>query len=263
MSDPANQEAPASEEPTMEIHKPHAAKTWREFFIELGTIIVGILIALSLDQLVEAIHWHHKVDDALQSLRLELREDTVPQAYTRLALQACLDRQLDDIETAIRSNREPRQISELIEHYRPPYRTWDDDAWKAALASDAGSHFGADQMIDWSKPYRIVPRLNTLNAQEHTDWIALQSAGPKGAQLSSAESDTSLGTIKRLRIDNHDLGHFSRFIMLSAERFGATMLPDQQTTLLRDLRTNYKNCVVIPSVRGFSPADQLRDLHWQ
>ena len=25
----------------MEIHKPHAAKTWKEFFIELGTVVIG------------------------------------------------------------------------------------------------------------------------------------------------------------------------------------------------------------------------------
>ena len=25
----------------MEFHKPHAAKTWKEFFIELGTIVVS------------------------------------------------------------------------------------------------------------------------------------------------------------------------------------------------------------------------------
>ena len=29
-------------EPDVDIHKPHAAKTWKEFFIELGTIVTGI-----------------------------------------------------------------------------------------------------------------------------------------------------------------------------------------------------------------------------
>ena len=31
----------------MEIHKPHAAKTWKEFFIELGTIVLGILVRIA------------------------------------------------------------------------------------------------------------------------------------------------------------------------------------------------------------------------
>ncbi len=45
--------APPHEEPPMEIHKPHAAKTWKEFFIELGTIVIGILIAIALEQTVD------------------------------------------------------------------------------------------------------------------------------------------------------------------------------------------------------------------
>ena len=37
----------------MEIHKPHAAKTWREFTVELATITAGILTALTLEQVIE------------------------------------------------------------------------------------------------------------------------------------------------------------------------------------------------------------------
>ena len=36
----------------MDIHKPHAAKNWREFAVEIGTIVVGILIALGLEQVI-------------------------------------------------------------------------------------------------------------------------------------------------------------------------------------------------------------------
>jgi hypothetical protein len=39
-----------------DIHWPHAAKTWKEFFIELGTITLGVLIALAAEQTVETLH---------------------------------------------------------------------------------------------------------------------------------------------------------------------------------------------------------------
>ncbi len=42
----------------MEIHKPKAVHRWREFLIEIGTITFGILIALGLEQGIEALHWH-------------------------------------------------------------------------------------------------------------------------------------------------------------------------------------------------------------
>ena len=39
-------QVPPPEEPSMEIHKPHAAKSWKEFFIELGTVVLGIFVVL-------------------------------------------------------------------------------------------------------------------------------------------------------------------------------------------------------------------------
>jgi len=41
----------------LDVHPPHhAASTWRDFFIHIATIVVGLLIAIALEQTVEAIH---------------------------------------------------------------------------------------------------------------------------------------------------------------------------------------------------------------
>jgi hypothetical protein len=45
----------------MEVHAPHhPLNTWREFWIHLGTITVGLLIALGLEQTVEGMHRVHE-----------------------------------------------------------------------------------------------------------------------------------------------------------------------------------------------------------
>jgi hypothetical protein len=56
----------------MDIHKPKAAHSWREFAIEIGTIICGILIALGLEQAVEAVHRGAEVREARAALRAEI-----------------------------------------------------------------------------------------------------------------------------------------------------------------------------------------------
>jgi len=56
----------------MEIHKPHAAKTWKEFFIEQGMVITGILIALSLEQAVERAHERSRAAQARENIRTEI-----------------------------------------------------------------------------------------------------------------------------------------------------------------------------------------------
>ncbi len=50
---------------------PHAAHTWKDFFIHIATIVVGLLIALSLEQIIE--HFHHATQ--IQELRNSLAEE--------------------------------------------------------------------------------------------------------------------------------------------------------------------------------------------
>jgi hypothetical protein len=51
----------------LEIHKPKAAHSLRDFCIELLTMVAGIIIAISLEQAVESLHWHEKVVEARES----------------------------------------------------------------------------------------------------------------------------------------------------------------------------------------------------
>ncbi len=56
----------------MEIHPPdHAIHSWRDFFIHIATIVVGLLIALGLEQSVEALHHRHLLHQAREQLREE------------------------------------------------------------------------------------------------------------------------------------------------------------------------------------------------
>jgi hypothetical protein len=45
----------------LDVHPPHhTPDSWRDFFIHIATITVGLLIAVGLEQTVEAIHHHHQ-----------------------------------------------------------------------------------------------------------------------------------------------------------------------------------------------------------
>jgi hypothetical protein len=53
----------------IDIHAPHeTAHTWTDFFLHIATIVVGLIIAIGLEQTVEMIHRHHQSLAAQQSL---------------------------------------------------------------------------------------------------------------------------------------------------------------------------------------------------
>jgi hypothetical protein len=66
-------------DPMFDVHLPQgAAHTWKDFWIHLGTISIGLLIAIGLEQSVEAVHRLHQ--------RHQLEEDLQTEPQQNLAL---------------------------------------------------------------------------------------------------------------------------------------------------------------------------------
>ena len=55
----------------LEVHVPHATHTWKDFCVHIATISVGLLIAIGLEQTVEAIHRHNELHRLQQDLHGE------------------------------------------------------------------------------------------------------------------------------------------------------------------------------------------------
>lgn len=57
----------------LDVHPAHhAATTWREFFIHIATIVIGLLIAVGLEQTVELVHRRHEAREARESIKEEI-----------------------------------------------------------------------------------------------------------------------------------------------------------------------------------------------
>ena len=66
----------------LDVHAPHeTVHTWRDFFIHIATIVVGLLIAIGLEQSVEYLH--HR--EQLHQLRHDLRAESLRNLYVTLS----------------------------------------------------------------------------------------------------------------------------------------------------------------------------------
>ncbi|HWJ36694.1 MAG TPA: hypothetical protein VNR70_15615 [Steroidobacteraceae bacterium] len=66
---PASQELPL---PMLDVHPIHApVRGWRDFFIHIATIVVGLCIAVAIQQTVEFVHNGYQLAETRQALRLE------------------------------------------------------------------------------------------------------------------------------------------------------------------------------------------------
>jgi len=73
----------------LDVHPPHqSAHTWRDFLIHIATICIGLLIAIALEQAVEALHHRHERDVLVQEMRAEAQRNIT-------ILRADIDRDLE------------------------------------------------------------------------------------------------------------------------------------------------------------------------
>ena len=67
-------EAAKEDEAMLDVHPAHhAASSWKEFFTHIATIVLGLLIAVGLEQTVEYFHHRYEVAETRKALEIERR----------------------------------------------------------------------------------------------------------------------------------------------------------------------------------------------
>jgi hypothetical protein len=121
----------------LDVHPAHhAATTWRDFLIHIATIVIGLVIAVGLEQSVETLHHLHQRHQLEADLRAEgiqnLRIAIANLDYMNI-LDAWQVQQLEELDRASAEGRAPRYIP------RPPgsqsYRLPSEAVWTVAQST--------------------------------------------------------------------------------------------------------------------------------
>ncbi len=158
--------APPSEtDHSMDIHKPKPWHGWREFLKEYGIIVLGVLTALALEQVVDALRWAHEIGEARQALGREI-------AYNIKALKlidieyGCMTARLDELERwADGAAPKPEAAGR-----HPVFWTLSTSAWDVANSGQVVAHFPLDQKLSFARTYASFDNEREAVAEERTAW---------------------------------------------------------------------------------------------
>jgi hypothetical protein len=233
----------------MHVHVPKPLHGWRQFAGEVGIIVLGVLIALAANELVDEWQWRTKVNRAEGAMRLELANDDAPQAYGRILIAPCLDAQIARIHDG--AGRVPAgELRQWAAAYSPPLRGWDSEAWKAALGSDVGSHMGPDRLVQWSLPYRLMQGLNDSNTRERDVAIELHEALPPSGEPGAADLQLLRRDAAELRSLNIVFYRVSQLLLARSFRAGAALPEPMARELVREATAIYGTCVRPPDLNA-------------
>lgn len=144
----------------LDIHDAHhAASTWREFLIHIATIVLGLCIAVALEQTVEYFHHRYEGSEAREALRVERDIN-----HSRYSLQTASFRRF---KAAVRNNLAVLTYIEqhpgTPEAHLPgvlvcgvPWNPPEESAWKAAQRTNATSYMPSDEVQGYTSVYYFL-----------------------------------------------------------------------------------------------------------
>jgi hypothetical protein len=166
--------------PMLEVHAPHnAVHTWKSFFIHIAIIVIGLLIAVGLEQTVEWIHWRERVAQARESIHEETAKNG--RYYVlRQATQECISKRLGVLRSVVDAVAAHRPV-EPIGHTNPEVgRPLADAIWESERASQTLTHFPRDELAKLSTVYAALVSLRRWEGQELNAYsnIAIMEGDP-------------------------------------------------------------------------------------
>ena len=214
----------------MEVHLPKPLHGWREFVGEVGIIVLGVLIALGFEQLVDRWRWHREVESTRQAIANEL-VDASNQGAMRIAVEDCLRDRIGELAAKLdgsngRWTADPMPLSPAAQPtphwdnrsmgrvYSVPLVGWSLDAWDTAKSDGVLDHMSRDEAASYSQVYGEIAAIREYQNQE----LLLES------NLSFLSADQRLDDRSR----NDALGKLGQLDALNATNAGLSSLIIEQ-----------------------------------
>jgi hypothetical protein len=179
-------------EPMLDVHAPHEPiHTWKSFFIHIATIVVGLFIAVALEQSVEALHRRHEVAALTEDLRAESRQiiaDARESEATHLYELRWLKTRIAQTQDAI-GKRHPIGPSEP--NHMPRYSSPDIPIWRSAKAGGRTVLLTKGEVNAYAEIEYVQMHLDELEFAKNTAARAVRSFNREFPVLPNGGADLS------------------------------------------------------------------------
>lgn len=156
----------------LDTHAPHeAVRTWKDFFVHIAIIVVGLVIAVGLEQTVEVIHRGHERSELRKTLHRESEQILKDSRNTTAALvyhQEWLDRRIDQVKAAV---WQQLPLAEPAGYSMPNFDYPDDPLWRSAKISGLVERLGSDELNAYSEVELLSVKIDVF----YDEWRAAQS----------------------------------------------------------------------------------------
>jgi hypothetical protein len=236
----------------MQFHVPRPPKGWPKFAAEVGIIVLGVLIALGAQQVVESLHWREEVREADKRIRDDIVSN-LTNASERFAIDPCLRNRLAELRDSLMLDRVywPGSRASFANDvyksgfpsvYRTPNRPWMQGSWNTALNGEVLNHFKPERVRQLALVFDDAALLEQTQSDEvatSSDLGDLAFAG----EMSAEERRSNLKLVARLDAIDARMLFLSQVLLDNAREAGVAPNPQQLRQTLDEQRSYRGSCV--------------------
>ncbi|MEO7505078.1 MAG: hypothetical protein ABIT69_07850 [Sphingomicrobium sp.] len=200
----------------MIFHRLTPLHGWRAFWGEVGIIVLGVLIALGAQQVVESVNWRHEVAGFRDAVRDEMGENLDSYPY-RAKQKACIKARLDELQHWLNAWRGGRGFTLTGPIGIPASRVIRTSVWDSTDPVTL-AHLPRDERIEYSFLYSEFSNNEVHRLDEREAWIELASFD--GATMLDHQDQMRLqGLISRARLRDERIdNNADRFLKRAAKK---------------------------------------------
>jgi hypothetical protein len=164
----ASQEPP----PMLDVHPPHETPhSWRDFFIHIATITVGLLIALGLEQTVEYFHHRHEGSELREDLHRESEQITKDSSDTDIGQTYQMNWLGDRIRQLQETVWNHKPLGPAAPYALPNYFYPNDPIWRSAKTSGKVVRLNQNEIDAFSEIEFLIGKIDAASE----GWRAAQA----------------------------------------------------------------------------------------
>jgi len=234
----------------MDLHKPKPWHGWREFLKELGTIALGVAIALAAEQAVEWLHWRAQVSDAKEAIASEMARD-IGIAILRLRTETCVEQRLDELNHVINASIQSGRLPPIGNIARPASYSLSLGVWDSVVSSQTATHFPRPYLANLALNYRRIQRMSEDIDQEASVWNDLDIMVGPGGPLDPVTMNNLRKSLSHARFFNRFITSLSAGIIRNLKQTELPFSPQDLAVIARArgrLEETYKVSITSPYV---------------
>lgn len=180
----------------------------RKFAREVGSVVLGVLVALGLGEVATDIRWRFDAAEARTAMLADFERDAGVM-HERQLVRPCIEQRLRDVDALIRQAGTTGVMPMVSPIGRPPTRPLVTSAWDMALTSGVLPHLSRSDASNFSTNFDMIEKMADLMNGQNALWAKLSA-------IENAPGRVSEPFLAELRFTAAELRQQSAYVDLVA-----------------------------------------------